>query len=252
MGSFVALLLGARANAADLQVALPTITAPPGATVAVPLLTSPGPAGLGIASVQFRMEFAPGVIQSSASLPDGWAQAWGPAFANGNDSFIAVAAAGFPAIDSAGTLLNTLLLTISASAAPGTDMPLALQQVLFNEGVPSVEVVPGVLRVRATASTPPGAGAAFALALPAPNPVSGSVRFALGVPASGGPAVRVAVFAVDGRLVRELAAAVLAPGRHEIAWDTRDATGARVPAGLYFVRASRGTERLQRRLVVTR
>jgi len=252
LGSVAALGWHARAAAADLQVTLPTITAPPGATVIVPLLTSPGPTGLGIQSIEFRMDFAPGVIQSSASLPNGWVQAWGPAFANGNESFVAVAAAGFPAIDSAGTLLNTLQLTVSPSALPGTDMPLTLQHVLCNEGVPSVEVVPGLLRVRSTAAVVPGAGARFAMSAPAPNPARGTTRFALTVPSDGGPPVRITVHAVDGRLVRELASGPLGAGRHDFAWDACDAAGERVRPGLYFARASRGGEHLERRVVVTR
>ena len=251
-GGFAALSWTSRADAADLQVTLPTITAPPGATVTVPLLTSPGPMGLGIQSIEFRMDFTPGVIQSSASQSDGWIQWWGPAFANGNSAFVAVAAAGFPAIDSAGTLLNSLTLTIDPGAAPGTDMPLTLQHVLCNEGAPSVEVVPGLLRVRNSLAVGPAVGAGFALSSPAPNPAANGTRFTLTLPEAGGPAVRVAVYALDGRLVRELVRGNLGAGRHEIAWDTRDASGARVRPGLYFVRASFGSERRDRRLVVSR
>jgi hypothetical protein len=252
LGGLVALPVTPRADAADLQVTLPTITAPPGATVIVPLLTNPGPTGLGIQSIEFRMDFTPGVIAASASQPDGWVQSWGPAFANGNSAFVAVAAAGFPAIDSAGTLLNTLALTIAPGAAPGTDMPLTLQHVLCNEGAPSVEVLPGLLRVRNSLAVGPGGGAGFALSAPAPNPSANGARLALTLPEAGGPAVRVAVYALDGRLVRELVRGPLGAGRHELAWDTRDASGARVRPGLYFVRATLGSERRDRRLVVSR
>ena len=240
------------ARAADLQFTLPTLTAPPGATVVVPIESSAVPDGLGIQSVEFRMDFAPGVIDAAGSWADGWVQAWGPAFVNGNSSFIAVAAAGFPAIASGGTRVNTLVLTVSASAVPGTDMPLTLQHVLCNEGTPSVEVVPGLLRVRTTAGVEPGSATAFAMSAPAPNPATTGTRFALTVPAGGGPPVRLAVFGVDGRLVRELASGPLAPGRHDFAWDARDAAGARVRPGLYFARATFGAAHLQRRLVVTR
>lgn len=242
----------ARAGAADLQFTLPTITAPPGASVVVPIESSAGPAGLGIQSIEFRMDFTPGVIATSASWADGWVRAWGPAYVNGNASFIAVAAAGFPAIASGGTRVNTLELAISASAPPGTDMPLTLQHVLCNEGSPSVEVVPGLLRVRTTAAVEPASGAAFALSAPAPNPTAAGARFTLTVPAGGGPAVRLAVFGIDGRLVREIASGPLAPGRHDFAWDGRDAAGARVRPGLYFARASLGAAHLERRLAVTR
>jgi FlgD Ig-like domain len=248
----LACLVATSAGAAQIQVTLPTVSAPPGATVIVPIQTSPGPAGLGIQAVEFRMDFLPGVIQSSFSRPDGWLQAWGEAFVNANDAFVAVAAGGFPAATSAGTLLNTLELTISPSALPGTDMPLTFQHVLCNEGEPAVVVTPGLLRVRTNAAVEPGAGTGFALSPASPNPAASVTRFTLTVPSGGANPVRVAVYAVDGRLVRELANGPLGPGRHELGWDTRDAAGAPVRAGLYFARASLGPARAVRRLAVTR
>lgn len=245
-------VMGTQAGAAQIQFSLPAVTATPGSTVIVPILSSPGPAGLGIQSVEFRMNFLPGVIQSSASRPDGWVQAWGTAFANGNDAFIAVAAGGFPAVASAGTLLNTLELTISPSAPSGTDMPLTFQHVLCNEGEPAVVVVPGLLRVRSTASVEPGANAGLALSPASPNPAATVTRFSITVPSGGGPPIRVALYSVDGRLVRELANGPLGAGRHEFQWDTRDAAGERVRAGLYFARATRGSESHVRRLAITR
>lgn len=241
-----------RARAADLQMTLPTLTVPPGATVLLPLVTSAGPAGFGIQSVEFRIDFAPGIVSASASHPDGWVQSWGAPFVNANASFIAVAAAGFPATASSGTLLNTLELTVSPAAPPGTDMPLAFHHLLFNEGAPSVEVTPGLLRVRTTAAVEPGAGAGLALSSASPNPAADATRFVLTVPAGGSPPVRLAVYGIDGRLVRELANARLSPGRHEFRWDTRDAAGARVPPGLYFARAASGAGRTERRVVVSR
>jgi hypothetical protein len=239
------------AMGADLQITLPTITAVPGATVAVPLDLTPAPAGLGIQSIQFRMDFAPSVIESSASLPDGWLQAWGPPFVNANASFLAASAAGFPALASNGTRLNTLLLTISPSAVPGTDMPLAFSNLLLNEGSPSVAVTNGLLRVRTNLGVEPAA-AGLVLGAPSPNPARATARVAITVPDGGSRPVRVAVFGVDGRLVRRLADAPFAPGRHEVAWDTRDASGQAVKAGLYFVRADCGGRAAERRLVVVR
>jgi hypothetical protein len=57
---------------------------------------------------------------------------------------------------------------------------------------------------------------------------------------------------VTGRLVRTLADGVIAPGRHELAFDGRADDGSPLPAGLYFVRAadssgSTVTKRLIRR-----
>ena len=148
----LACLVSSPAGGAQIQLTLPTVTAVPGGTVVVPIESSPAPAGLGILSVEFRMVFTPGVIQSSLSRPDGWIQSWGTAFSFGSDALIAVAAGGFPATTSLGTRLNTLELTVSPSAPSGTDMPLTFTHVLCNEGEPAVVVVPGVLHVRSNAA----------------------------------------------------------------------------------------------------
>lgn len=254
MAALVAIALAGAtpARAQDLTIVLPTLTAPPGATVLVPIVTSPGPAGLGVTSVEFRMDFTPGVIASSSSQADGWLQSWGPAFVNANASFLAAAAAGFPATSASGGLLNTVSLTISPSAPAGTDMPLAFQHLLLNEGSPTVAVTPGVLRIRTSAGVGDAPAGRFALAAPVPNPASRAASLSLVVPAGDGGTVRLAVLSVDGRLVRELANGPLATGTHAVAWDLRDANGAPVAPGLYFATAARGAERAVRRVVVTR
>lgn len=241
-----------RAAAADLQVTLPVITAAPGSSVSVPIEVTPGPAGLGIQSVQFRLDFAPGVLSSSASSPDGWIRSWGAPFVTANASFLAASAGGFPATTSSGTLLNTLTLTLSGAAIPGTDMPLAFTTLLFNEGTPTVAVTNGLLRVRTSVGVTPAGPGSFALSAPAPNPVRASAKFGLTVPGTSAGTVRVDVHGVDGRLVRRLVDGFLPPGRHELHWDARSASGAPVRAGLYFLRAACGEWRSERRLVVIR
>ena len=240
------------AGAAQIQFTLPTVTAVPGATVVIPIESNTAPAGLGILSVEFRINFTPGIIQAALSRPDGWIQSWGTAFSFGNNSFVSVAAGGFPATASTATRLNTLELTVSPSAPAGTDMPLTFSRVLCNEGEPAVVVVPGLLRVRSTTAAGPLAGGGFALSVTSPNPASSPARFAVTVPSGGPTDVRLAVYSLDGRLVREIASGEPGAGNHEYGWDLRDGAGERVRAGLYFVRAVRGTEVSVRRLVVTR
>jgi hypothetical protein len=84
----------------------------------------------------------------------------------------------------------------------------------------------------------PASGPAVALAAPAPNPFTAATRIAFTL-AREGPAV-LRVFDVRGRAVRTLARGTLAAGPHAIAWDGRDARGARVSAGIYFVRLESG------------
>jgi hypothetical protein len=69
---------------------------------------------------------------------------------------------------------------------------------------------------------------------PRPNPARGAITLRLTLPARA--VVRLDVLDVAGRRVCELLRRELEAGVHETAWDGRDATGARAPAGVYFVR----------------
>jgi hypothetical protein len=67
-----------------------------------------------------------------------------------------------------------------------------------------------------------------------PNPFTHSMRlrFTLDEPAT----VRLAVFDVAGRRIRDLLEGPHAPGVHEVSWDGLDDRGSFVPAGVYFAR----------------
>jgi hypothetical protein len=78
----------------------------------------------------------------------------------------------------------------------------------------------------------------LALSAPAPNPSRGSVRLGLETPL--GSRAEVVVYDAVGRRVAPLVAAAGAAGSRALAWDGRDEHGARVPPGVYFVRARSG------------
>jgi photosystem II stability/assembly factor-like uncharacterized protein len=104
--------------------------------------------------------------------------------------------------------------------------------------VDAVVGAPGVAAVAA------GAGRLH-LEPPSPNPFRRAATLAFSLPRAG--LVRVAVFDVGGRLVRELWAGERAAGRHELTWDGRDAAGRAVASGVYLARVSaRGEERVAR------
>jgi hypothetical protein len=86
-----------------------------------------------------------------------------------------------------------------------------------------------------------GSEADVKLYRPAPNPFRGDSRFRYSVPAEGAP-VRIEVFDVAGRRVRELVSGTRPAGVHEAVWDGRDGEGRAVPAGVYFYRARIGAE----------
>ncbi|HMB70155.1 MAG TPA: FlgD immunoglobulin-like domain containing protein [bacterium] len=72
------------------------------------------------------------------------------------------------------------------------------------------------------------------LELVSPNPIVDGTTIRYTAAANGG-SVRISVHDVTGRLVRELVQEAQAPGSHSTRWDARDASGSRVPAGVYFV-----------------
>jgi flagellar hook assembly protein FlgD len=99
------------------------------------------------------------------------------------------------------------------------------------------------LGVPATIST-----SRLTLSAPSPNPARGAARLEIALASSA--QVDVSVFDAAGRRVRVLAHGTLAEGRHPLAWDARDERGSRARAGVYFVRASDGSETRTERVVI--
>ncbi len=84
----------------------------------------------------------------------------------------------------------------------------------------------------------------------APNPARGAI--ALAITGADAGAQRVDVLDAAGRLVRRLDDAHALPGTRTLRWDGTDAAGARLPAGMYLVRVTRGTHTAQSRVVLLR
>lgn len=87
-------------------------------------------------------------------------------------------------------------------------------------------------------------------ATPSPARTGTTVRVAFRLAEAGETALR--VFDVEGRLVRSLAEGWSEGGRHEIAWDGRDAGGRTAPPGIYFVRFESRTFAATRKLVLVK
>ncbi|MFN8179747.1 MAG: FlgD immunoglobulin-like domain containing protein [bacterium] len=88
------------------------------------------------------------------------------------------------------------------------------------------------------------------LEAPRPNPSAGETRLAFALPKES--RVRLAVYDVVGRRVRELLAETRSAGRHEVTWDGRDSAGHAVAAGVYFARLSAAGETQATRITRTR
>lgn len=93
---------------------------------------------------------------------------------------------------------------------------------------------------------PDGAGGGLALSV-RPNPSRGASRIQFALARGGNTAVE--IFDLTGQRVRTLARSRHGAGTHELTWDGRDARGAQVPAGVFFVRVtSEGRSRTARAL----
>jgi hypothetical protein len=64
--------------------------------------------------------------------------------------------------------------------------------------------------------------------------------------------VRLAIFDVSGRLVRELVNGSQPAGRHEVSWDHRDMHGRTVGSGVYFANVNAGETSEKLKVVVAR
>ena len=90
----------------------------------------------------------------------------------------------------------------------------------------------------------------LALRAAQPNPFGAQTTLAFEMPAASD--VTLAVYSVDGRLVRTLANGQAGPGPVEVQWDGTDESGRRVGSGLYFVKLIAGDEVRRGKLVVLR
>ena len=95
----------------------------------------------------------------------------------------------------------------------------------------------------------PGLPHELALALMSANPSADGATLRYALPSAGD--VRLSLYDVNGRLVRELFAGAREAGSYTVRWDGRDATGASAPSGMYFARLQAGRQSLVERIVLS-
>jgi hypothetical protein len=88
----------------------------------------------------------------------------------------------------------------------------------------------------------------------APNPFNPTVNLRLSVPGTGTSPVpvRVDLYDANGRHVRRLLSAPLAPGTTHLVWDGRDAADHTLSSGIYFYRVRTASETLRGKLTLLR
>jgi hypothetical protein len=100
----------------------------------------------------------------------------------------------------------------------------------------------------AAGELPPASSFGFVSVAPNPWKARTTIRFA--VPSTAG--VRLGVYDVAGRKVRDLLRTSLTAGRHEVVWDGGNGTGERVAPGVYFLRLEASGQVSTRSLVLIR
>ena len=81
-----------------------------------------------------------------------------------------------------------------------------------------------------------------------PNPFNPTTTIQYDIPCSG--EVRIAIFDIQGRLVRSLANLTQQAGRHTVMWDARNNVGANVSSGTYFCRIDFNNAVLVKKLIL--
>jgi hypothetical protein len=80
--------------------------------------------------------------------------------------------------------------------------------------------------------------ARFGLSAPYPNPFNPAATIEFGLPVRA--EVRLYVYDILGKRVRDLVRKTLPPGTHAVQWDGRDDSGLPLSSGIYFVRIRAG------------
>jgi hypothetical protein len=114
-----------------------------------------------------------------------------------------------------------------------------------------INIFATIVETQSTASVDPGgSGSGLALTRRGPSPSQGPVMLSFALPHPA--AVRLAIFDVNGRRVRELVSGVQPGGTHDVTWDLRDEQGQRLPAGVCFARLEVDGQALSAKLVTVR
>jgi hypothetical protein len=162
----------------------------------------------------------------------------GGAAISGGSGHFSLVGASFPALV-AGTGAPFTVHFNDSGASPDTIYQATLTFSTADEPLPgATALAPLAVTLSAHRSDATGVGdtpvRALAFLAPRPNPLSAgcTIGFDLPRPADA----ELAIFDLGGRQVATLASGPQEPGRHQLRWDATDASGARVGAGIYFVR----------------
>jgi len=81
-----------------------------------------------------------------------------------------------------------------------------------------------------------------------PNPFSQQVKIAFSLTQS--QAVSLAIYNLQGQLIRQFKAGTLEPGEHQNIWDGTDESGIKLPSGMYLVQLKQGEAVISRKILL--
>jgi uncharacterized repeat protein (TIGR02543 family) len=204
-------------------------------TLSAPAAVAPGAdvtarlslAGTGaVRALSTRLSWDPAVVEPVRQLAGGWlAQLGGVAFT------AELGTVDVAVFSPEGMLGSGELATVEFHVLAAGDPMIRIESVDARDGQnQQVDVAIGA----APTVSVPVLPAVTQLAFAKPNPSLERTTIAFSLAAKG--PVRLAVFGVDGKLLRTLASDVREAGEYNVVWDGREDSGVRVPAGVYYVR----------------
>jgi hypothetical protein len=150
---------------------------------------------------------------------------------------------------------KSLALAIESHAIDFTDMPfsevMSYLETAYDEAEPQLCCFRGLEVSECDQVDVPDMGPTLAELAVYPNPFNPQTRVSFTL--QGGAAdATIAVYGIDGRLVRELVRGSFAPGEHGFTWDGRDRQGRELASGVYLVRLEAGTTVLVEKAALVR
>jgi hypothetical protein len=233
----------------DFQLSIGNTLVNPGGTAHVPIKVDRSIAPFHVFSLEYALNYATTWVTGASAGRTDLIASWGNPATYATPGKLRVAAGGSAAITATSTTLHSVDVTVSASAPPGTVIPLTLTGVIFNEGHPFPVIANGQITV-STSTDVPALSGALSFSPPEPNPASSTARLSFTLPEAGD--VRLALYDLDGRQVRVLIDGPRSAGLNGTSWDLRDSEGRGVSPGVYFSRLDWKGHTLERRVAVIR
>lgn len=182
---------------------------------------------LEIFSIEFLLNYDADKLTVESVVPAGKAGGFSLSY-NDLGGAIDVALAGFMSFSGTGRIALVTFMK-KDRRVPIAHTELDLGEALFNEGDP-----PAVIDDHAYE----GEIVKFALGPVSPNPFAEGTVISYSAPQAGRVALK--IFNVHGQVVRTVFSGEVEAGLHQIGWDGRDDSGARVARGVYFCRMEAG------------